>query len=94
MSLEQLFHSFEKELLENMFEKAYNKKYKNKDTSISDNENEEEEESNKDNMKIKKIDKSELKKENKENMCFRVLFDPETKTRKFIQILDKDIDKL
>jgi hypothetical protein len=92
MSLDKLFECFEKELLKNMFEKEYNNKYLNKDKSISHNENEEEE-SNKDNMKIQKIDQSQLKKLDKYHLYYRVFFDPETKKRKFTQILDEDMDE-
>lgn len=91
MSLDKLFECFEKELLKNMFEKEYINKYLKKGKSIS--ENEKEEESNKENMKIQQIDQSQLKKLDKDHVYFRVFFDPETKKRQFIQILDEDMDE-
>ena len=92
MSLQNCVDSFETELLQNMVEKEYNNKYCNKDKSISENQNEEKESYNK-NMSIKKIEKGQMKKENKEAMYFKVVFDPKTKKRKFTRILDEDMEK-
>ena len=92
MSFQNYFEKFENALLKNMFIETYYKKYSNKEKSDSDKENEEKD-SNKENMKIVKIDKCEMKKNDNDHIYFQVFVDPESKRRKFIQICDDDMDK-